>query len=230
MPHTQLTISNTTSHLTSIFIIWSHAMRTFFMIFWLRALTILALLFITPLAAVAHTGADTGIHHGFLAGALHPITGLDHLAAMLAVGLWSALSARRAWPDLLWAPLGFAAMLLMGAMLGLQGANMFAVEPMIAASLLVLGLLVTMQLPMPNVVAIILVGIFAVFHGLAHGNELANEVRAWPTLAGMLFTTISLHATGIAIGWTLRHRNAWLPRTAGTVIACFGATLLVRLI
>jgi urease accessory protein len=205
-------------------------MRIFLKTPGLRALTMLALLLTTPLVAFAHTGADAGTHHGFLVGALHPINGLDHLAAMLAVGLWSALSARRAWPDLLWAPLGFAAMLLMGAMLGLQGADMFAVEPMIAASLLVLGLLVTTQLSMPSGAAAVLVGIFAVFHGLAHGNELANEVQAWSTLAGMLFTTISLHATGIAIGWTLRHKNAWLSRTTGAVIACFGATLLMRLI
>ena len=69
-----------------------------------------------PLATLAHTGADAGSHHGFLTGFMHPLTGLDHLAAMLAVGLWSALVARRAWPDLLWAPAGFAALLLVGAL------------------------------------------------------------------------------------------------------------------
>ena len=74
-----------------------------------------------PLAAAAHTGADAGLHHGFMSGFLHPLTGPDHLAAMVAVGLWSALTARRAWPDLLWAPLGFALMLLAGAVAGPGG-------------------------------------------------------------------------------------------------------------
>jgi urease accessory protein len=96
-----------------------------------------------------------------MAGLLHPLTGADHLAAMVAVGLWSALVARRAWPDLLWAPLGFAALLLAGAVLGLAGVGMPAVEPMIAASLLVLGLLVATRVRLPGLAAAALVGVFA---------------------------------------------------------------------
>jgi len=95
--------------------------------------------------ASAHTGVDGGHDHGFVTGFLHPLTGADHLAAMVAVGLWSALTARRAWPDLLWAPLGFAVMLLVGAIAGLTRVQLPAVEPMIAASLLVVGLLVATQ-------------------------------------------------------------------------------------
>ena len=102
-----------------------------------------------PLAALAHTGADAGLHHGLVAGFMHPLTGVDHLAAMVAVGLWSALAARRAWPDLLWAPLAFAGMLLVGALMGLAGLQLPAVEPMIAASLLVLGLLVATRAHLP---------------------------------------------------------------------------------
>ena len=95
-----------------------------------------------PLAALAHVGADGGAHDhvGLLQGFVHPFTGFDHLAAMVAVGLWSALSARRT-QDLPWAPLGFAVMLLLGAVLGLSGLQLPAVEPMIAASLLATGLL-----------------------------------------------------------------------------------------
>ena len=78
-------------------------------------------------------GVDASHATTFLTGFLHPLTGLDHLAAMVAVGLWSALAARRAWPDLLWAPFGFAAMLLAGALMGLQGVQLPAVEPMIAS-------------------------------------------------------------------------------------------------
>jgi urease accessory protein len=179
-----------------------------------------------PLAAAAHTGADAGLHHGLGAGFLHPLSGPDHLAAMVAVGLWSALTARRAWPDLLWAPLGFALMLLAGSLLGLAGVQLPAVEPMIAASLLVLGLLVFTRRRLPAVAAAALVGVFAVFHGVAHGQELAGESGAALTLGGMLAATVLLHAGGIAIGWALRNGHRWMPRVAGAAVAIFGIALL----
>ncbi|VTU40183.1 HupE / UreJ protein [Variovorax sp. PBS-H4] len=179
-----------------------------------------------PLAAAAHTGADAGLHHGLATGFVHPLTGPDHLAAMVAVGLWSALAARRAWPDLLWAPLGFALMLLAGAVLGLAGVALPAVEPMIGASLLVLGLLVFTQRRLPALAAAALVGLFALFHGVAHGQELASEPGAALTLAGMVAATLSLHAAGIAVGWALRGGHRWMPRVAGTAVALFGIALL----
>ncbi len=183
-----------------------------------------------PLAASAHTGVDGGLHHGLVAGFMHPLTGADHLAAMVAVGVWSALSARRAWPDLLWAPLAFAGMLLAGALVGLAGLQLPAVEPMIAASLLVLGLLVVTRVHLPAGVAMAVVGLFAVFHGVAHGHELAGEHDAALTLAGMVGATVLLHAAGIALGWALRHANAWLPRIAGAAVVGLGATLLAQAI
>lgn len=186
----------------------------------------LALLAALPLAASAHTGVDGGLHHGLVSGFLHPLTGADHLAAMVAVGLWSALAARRAWPDLLWAPLGFAVMLLVGALAGLGGVQLPAVEPMIAASLLVLGLLVVTQRRLPGLAAAALVGVFAVFHGVAHGQELAGESGAALTLTGMLAATVLLHIAGIAIGWSLRNGHRWLPRLAGAGVAAFGVALL----
>ena len=182
-----------------------------------------------PLATLAHTGADAGSHHGFLTGFMHPLTGLDHLAAMLAVGLWSALVARRAWPDLLWAPAGFAAMLLVGALAGLQGLEVPGVEPMIAASLLVMGLLVATRLRVPGPVAALLVGAFAAFHGLAHGYELAGEPGAALTLAGMLSATVLLHGAGIGLGWALRHAPRWTPQVTGGAVALLGLAMLTRL-
>ena len=182
-----------------------------------------------PLATLAHTGADAGSHHGFLTGFMHPLTGLDHLAAMLAVGLWSALVARRAWPDLLWAPAGFAAMLLVGALVGLQGLEVPGVEPMIAASLLVMGLLVATRLRVPGPVAALLVGAFAAFHGLAHGYELAGEPGAALTLAGMLSATVLLHGAGIGLGWALRHAPRWTPQVTGGAVALLGLSMLTRL-
>ena len=180
-------------------------------------------------SASAHTGAEFHIHNSFLSGFAHPVFGLDHLSAMVAVGLWSALAARRAGPELLWGPLGFAAMLLAGAVLGLQGVALPAVEPMIAASLLVTGLLVVSRLRVPGVVAALVVGVFAVFHGVAHGDELAGSDSAWQTLAGMLTATVLLHCAGLAAGWALRHCGAWLARAAGAGVAAFGGALLLQM-
>ena len=184
-----------------------------------------ALASLIALPALAHTGADGGLHHGFTTGFLHPLTGADHLAAMVAVGLWSALVARSP-RDLLWAPLGFVAMLLVGALMGLAGVQLPAVEPMIAASLLVLGLLVLTQKRLPALAAAALVGVFAVFHGIAHGHELAGESGAALTLAGMVAATALLHLAGIGLGYALRHANRWVPRVAGAAVALLGVALL----
>ncbi|MDQ7954838.1 MAG: HupE/UreJ family protein [Pseudomonadota bacterium] len=184
-----------------------------------------ALASLATLPALAHTGADAGLHHGLAAGFMHPLTGADHLAAMVAVGLWSALVARRG-ADLLWAPLGFVAMLLVGALMGLAGVQLPAVEPMIAASLLVLGLLVVTRQRLPALAAAALVGVFAVFHGIAHGHELAGEPDAALTLAGMVAATAALHVAGIGLGYALRHANRWVPRIAGAAVALLGAALL----
>ena len=156
--------------------------------------------------ASAHIGADVGIHSeiGFLDGLLHPLTGQDHLSAMLAVGLWSALTARRLWT----APLAFAAMLLAGALLGLAGIQLPAVEPMIAASVLALGLLVALRARLPAALAAALVGLFAIFHGVAHGAELAGAAHIGAPLLGMLITTVALHATGLGLGLAMRRASA----------------------
>lgn len=193
--------------------------------------TLFALLFAAPVVALAHVGADGGAHGhvGFADGLLHPLTGLDHLAAMLAVGVWSALTARRA-RDMAWAPLAFAAMLLAGALAGFAGLRLPAVEPMIAASLLVLGLLLVARLHLPGPVAAALVGVFAVFHGVAHGVELAGETGGAAALAGMVLATALLHAAGLAIGWALRTRFSWGPRLAGAAVAVFGASMLAQVL
>ena len=100
-----------------------------------------------PLLAAAHTSGAPHDHGtaAFAAGFTHPFTGLDHLAAMVALGVWSAMTSRRVWL----APLAFAGALLLGALLGLTGLALPAVEPMIAASLLVLGLIVATGRQLP---------------------------------------------------------------------------------
>jgi len=194
----------------------------------LHAIVLLATYTIST-RANAHIGSHDLAQTGFWTGFTHPLTGLDHLAAMVSVGLWSALSARRAGPELLWGPLGFAGLLLAGALLGLQGMALPAVEPMIAASLLVLGLLVVTRRRLPGVAAAGLVGAFAMFHGVAHGTELASAGQTWSTLSGMLAATVLLHATGLALGWALRSANVWVPRLTGAGVAVFGGALLLQL-
>lgn len=187
-------------------------------------------------AAHAHLGSDGGLAHAhdvagsFMAGAAHPLTGWDHFAAMVSVGLWSALSlgtkvtpsdeARR----LLSAPLAFAATLLIGALMALKGVTLPGVEPMIAASLLALGLLVATRSAMPTGVGAALVAGFALFHGLAHGQELSGHAAA--ALTGMVMSTMALHTVGIGAGLVLRQRSLWVPRLAGVGVAALGLGLL----
>ena len=193
-----------------------------------RSFALIALAMLAT-AASAHTDGGAHVHNDFFSGFTHPLFGLDHLAAMVAVGLWSALAARRAGPELLWGPLGFASLLLVGAVMGLQGVALPAVEPMIAASLLATGLLVASRLRVPGMVAALGVGVFALFHGLAHGYELAGSDSAWQTLAGMLCATVLLHCAGLAAGWALRHRSVWVTRAAGTAVAALGGAMLLQL-
>ena len=180
-------------------------------------------------SASAHLGTDSGTHHTLVDGLLHPLTGLDHLAAMLAVGLWSALSAtsaRRIWL----APVAFAGMLLVGALLGLNGLALPAVEPMIAASLLVMGLLVATRAQLPVAVTAGVVGVFAVFHGIAHGTELAGGGNGFAPLLGMLVATIALHLAGVGLGLALRSHSVWWPRVVGGLTALLGGAFLLHLV
>jgi len=177
-----------------------------------------------PALALAHPGADGGAHHGWLAGFLHPFTGADHLAAMLAVGAWSGLTAQRAWR----APAAFATMLLIGALLAAAGVGLPAVEAMIALSLIVLGGLLALRIGLGHAAGVLLVGGLALFHGAAHGLELAGSASA---LAGMIAGTVVLHGAGVGLGRAMRaqaHRAAqWSGRVAGGAVAGLGCLLIV---
>jgi urease accessory protein len=172
--------------------------------------------------ALAHTGEAAHAHATLADGLLHPFTGIDHLLAMLAVGAWSALALRRLWV----APAAFVALLAIGALAGASGVQVPAIEPMIAASLLVVGLLVATVRRLPVVLAAGIAGAFAFFHGAAHGSELGAGASV---LAGMLVATAVLHAAGIALGQWVLARVRWLPQLSGGLVAALGAVLLVRL-
>lgn len=183
---------------------------------WIKALGVAAVASASSLA-LAHAGADGHGHHGFFSGLLHPVTGLDHLAAMVAVGVWSAETTRRFWV----APLVFALTLFAGAVLAQGGIGMPAIEPMIAVSLLVVGLLLAARARLPEAVGALLVGAFALFHGAAHGQELGGP----GALAGVVAGTALLHLAGIALGRRLRQHGAWWTRAAGAVVALMGLNM-----
>ncbi|KAB2897985.1 MAG: HupE/UreJ family protein [Burkholderiaceae bacterium] len=186
-----------------------------------------AAVLLLPALALAHADGAAHAHGGFMAGLLHPFTGADHLAAMLAVGVWSALAVRPVWM----APLAFLLLLAVGAVAGFLGVAVPAVEPMIAASLLVLGLLVAQRRRLPVAAAAALTGLFAFFHGAAHGTELGGSGHPWmvAALAGMLLGTAVLHAAGIALGQAVVARHRWIALATGLGTALLGAGLLVRM-
>jgi urease accessory protein len=180
-----------------------------------------------PAMAYAHLGNDAGLHHvsAFLAGFIHPFTGLDHMLAMIAVGIWSVQAFRHTSGKVWIVPLAFAGLMLAGGVFGIAGIRTPLVEPMIAASLLVLGLFVALRVKLPLPAGAAMVGTFAVFHGLAHGSELPAG-HALALLSGMVIATMLLHVTGMLLGRFVMERNVWLPRIAGAAAAAFGISLL----
>ena len=157
---------------------------------------------------------------GFLTGFLHPISGLDHVLAMVAVGLWGAqLGAPAIWV----LPVAFPLVMAMGGMLGLIGVPVPGIEYGIAASAILLGAAVLFEVRASLFATALLVGVFAIFHGHAHGTELPPGQSALLYSMGFVIATGCLHALGIGIGAV--HRWTWgqkLLRAAGAVVAIGG--------
>jgi urease accessory protein len=169
-------------------------------------------------AAFAHPG-----HGGGLAGGLaHPLTGLDHLLAMVAVGLWASQLGR---PAMLTLPAVFPAMMALGAALGTGGVMMPWIEVGILTSVVVLGAAVALRLQVPLAAGAVLVAAFAVLHGYVHGAELPAESSAWLYGIGFVAGTVVLHGVGIGIG--VLTQRPLLMRTAGGAIATAGLLLFV---
>ena len=176
-------------------------------------------------AALAHVGDHS--HMSFTEGLLHPFSGLDHVLAMVAVGLWaSQLGGRALW--LL--PLTFPAVMAIGAALGLSGVTLPLVEIGIAGSVMVLGAMVALALRPSLAISIPLIGAFALLHGYSHGVELPAGASTLSYGAGFIAATLILHAIGIAMGLTAgRIPVRFAARTAGGAIASLGVVLLVTL-
>lgn len=186
----------------------------------------LGLLALSVAPAFAHLNPEE--HGSFLAGVSHPLFGLDHILAMVAVGLWaSLLGGRSVWL----VPSAFVGTMAAGFGVALGGLSLPFVEPVIAASVVIIGLLALVALQVPTQVGMAMVGFFAFFHGYAHGGELGGA-GALPFCAGFILSTVLLHAIGVGIGLGFGRlasgaTGRWLARLAGGATALGGLWLAV---
>lgn len=185
------------------------------------ALSALILLVFTN-AAFAHTGE--GAVGGFASGFTHPLFGWDHVVAMVAVGLWGAfLGAPAIWI----LPIVFPLIMVVGGILGIAGVPVPAVEAGIASSAIVLGLLVALAIRLPIAVAMVIVALFAIFHGHAHGTELPSAANPVTYAVGFVIATGLLHLAGILFGELSRWKaGRFAVQAGGAAIALVGVAFL----
>ncbi len=191
----------------------------------LPASLILGALLLVSGPAAAHT--EVGVPGGLLSGFLHPLTGLDHLVAMVAVGLWGAQLGK---PGIWVLPICFPTVMALGGVLGILGIPLPATEIVIALSALVLGFAVAMALRVPFWAAAVVVAAFAVFHGYAHGAEMPGASNALAYGVGFVVATGTLHAVGILIGVLTRWpTGAQAVRVLGAAIGGLGGVFLLSM-
>lgn len=188
-----------------------------------------AILALSPTLAFAHVGV--GDAHGFSHGFVHPIGGIDHVLAMVAVGMFAATLGGRA----LWAvPASFIVMMAVGGALGMMGVNVPFIELGIATSVIVLGSAVALRWTnWPLGATTAMVGFFALFHGFAHGAEMPMGASGATYAAGFMLATALLHMVGIGVGIALGKIGANAPRVTqglGALVAVAGVGLLTGII
>ncbi|RUM23492.1 urease accessory protein [Rhizobium vallis] len=191
----------------------------------LLALAVIAL----PAVASAHPaiGEAAGFSHGFA----HPISGLDHVLAMVMVGVFAfQLGGRATWL----VPATFVLVMALGGALGIAGINVPFVEIGIALSVVVLGAIVALNVKAPLAVALGIVGLFAVFHGHAHGTEMPENAAGAAYAAGFMIATALLHAAGLALGYVIsragERQGVFVTRAAGGIATVAGVGILAGLI
>jgi urease accessory protein len=178
----------------------------------------------TLLSNPAHAHMGTGLPGGFLSGFAHPVQGLDHLLAMISVGLWGAFLGR---PLIYVLPVIFPAMMAGGAIMGMFSAPMPPVQIGIAFSVLVLGACIALAVRAPVWLASLIVALFALFHGYAHGKELPSAADPVSYSAGFVIATGLLHIAGIGVGFLNQHPIGIVAtRGIGAVIAALGCGFL----
>lgn len=189
----------------------------------LSRLLLLVIVLLMPSLASAHTGAD--LHNGWLHGFMHPLSGLDHVLAMVAVGLWTAQSGRVIWLI----PLFFVAIMGLGGLLGIVTLPLVFAENGIFLSLVILGVLIACRKHLPSTVSIVLIGLFALSHGYAHGSEILHDISIVSYVTGFMLATLLLHLSGIGLALTARRfKSTGWPRFGGILIACYGGFLLIH--
>ena len=180
-----------------------------------------AALCVLPVLAFAHPGHDES---GLMAGVAHPLTGMDHLLAMFAVGLWAAQQKGGARWML---PVTFVGCMLLGGLLGFGGLAVPLLETGIAASVLAFGLLVALAARPPLAIAVVTTGVFGLAHGIAHGLELPDMSSPASYAIGFVAATSVLHATGYALARLTPFAASSLIRVLGIAAAGAGVGLLV---
>lgn len=190
---------------------------------WRRGL-VAAVLALVAGTAGAHTGG--GITGGFLSGFMHPLFGPDHVVAMVAVGLWGAFLG----PPAIWVlPVTFPLVMTIGGALGVTGVPLPGVEIGIALSAIVLGAMVAFAARPPLLVAAVIVAVFAIFHGHAHGTELPSAADPIAYSLGFVIATGLLPLAGIAVGLVVRWRHGRaIVRACGVAISAAGVFFLVH--
>ncbi len=179
-----------------------------------------SLLLLLPNLASAHILPGTS--HGMQDGLMHPLTGWDHLLAMIAVGLWAAqLRGRAIWQI----PLAFVSVMILGGIIGVTGAYIPGAELAIAISVLALGGLIATKTSFAPTIGMMIVGAFALFHGYAHGHEMPASASALPFSIGFVTATLVLHGLGLSAGLSLRNQPRAM-RFAGVAIAACGLFML----
>ena len=182
---------------------------------------LLATAVLAAFTAPAFAHLDPTEHGSFFAGISHPLFGLDHILAMVAVGLWAAQIGGKA----LWTvPAAFVGTMALGFFAALNGLALPFVEPAILASVIGLGLLVSMAVKVPASVSAAVVAVFALFHGFAHGGELGSA-GALRFALGFLIATGLLHGVGIVLGLGITRLAPSATRIAGAVTALLGLSL-----
>lgn len=185
----------------------------------LRHVLPLLSLSLLPGVALAHPGH---LDNGLVAGLLHPLTGVDHLLAMLAIGIWAALQPRAMKVAL---PATFLLALMAGFAMGVMGAGLPMVETGIALSVLLLGLMIASAVQLPRLAVIALAAVFAVFHGYAHGTEFTGGLLAFAS--GFFISSLVLHVSGAIAATQLDRRLPLLARALGAGIAASGALMMI---
>ncbi len=179
------------------------------------------LLSVAAAPALAHTGH--GSVDGFGHGLMHPLTGLDHLLAMVAVGLWAGLVGGRARIAY---PAAFVAVMVLAGIWGMMGGTLPGVEIGIAGSVIALGAAIALKLSPPVAGGALVCGLFALFHGFAHGAELPEQAGGLGYALGFVISTAALHGVGLVLASTLAARLPLLARMAGGALVLAGVAIL----